>query len=147
MAGGHVFGIIFFALLIFAAFTSTIAMLEVVVMYLEEKWPGARKKLAVLAATAIWIVGTGSVLSFSTLSEFHPLAIFGSDRTIFSLADFLTANVLVPVNAFLIALFAGWVLKSAVIDEEFLRATPAWKGYWRFANRFIAPVAFVACLY
>ncbi|MDX1506913.1 MAG: sodium-dependent transporter [Woeseiaceae bacterium] len=141
MAGGHIFGIVFFALLIFAAFTSTIAMLECVVTYLEEKWPGARKKLSVFAAVAVWVLGLGSVLSFSTWSDMHPLAVFGIERTFFSLADFTVANVLVPINAFLIAVFAGWVLRNAVVDEEFSDASPAWKTYWRFANRFLAPVA------
>ena len=141
MAGGHIFGIIFFALLIFAAFTSTIAMLEVVVMYLEEKWPGSRKKLAIFAAMAIWVLGLGSVWSFSTMSDVHPLGVFGIEKTFFSLADFTVANVLVPINAFLIALFAGWVLKAGVVTEEFSQASPAWKTYWRFANRFLAPIA------
>ena len=51
------------------------------------------------------------------------------------------ANVLAPINAFLIALFAGWALRSAVVDEEFETDSPIWRSYWRVANRFLAPAA------
>ena len=55
-------------------------------------------------------------------------------------------NVLAPVNALLIALFAGWVVRKAVVDEEFESETSAWKAYWRVANRYLAPTALVIVL-
>ena len=143
MAGGHIIGTLFFVLLIFAAFTSAIGMLEPVVAWLEEKRPGRRKQMAALAGTAVWVVGLGSVFSFSFMADVEPLAFIGIDRNFFGIADFTVANVLAPINAFLIALFAGWVLKKATIDEEFAGDSSHWKSWWRIANRYLAPAALV----
>ena len=73
MPGGHIMGTLFFALLFFAAFTSAIGMLEPVVASLEERWTGMRRKMTVFAGIAIWILGLGSVWSFSFMADFKPL--------------------------------------------------------------------------
>jgi NSS family neurotransmitter:Na+ symporter len=141
MAGGHLVGTLFFILLLFAAYTSAIGMLEPVVAWLEEKNPGKRKQVAMVAGLAVWVLGLGSVFSFSFMSDFQPLAFVGIEKNFFGIADFTVANVLAPINAFLIALFAGWALRSAVVDEEFETDSPIWRSYWRVANRFLAPAA------
>lgn len=146
MAGGQVIGMLFFMLLLFAAYTSAIGMLEPVVAWLEEKYPGRRRQMAMIAGFAIWILGLGSVLSFGSLADWQPLAFLGIGKNFFGIADFTVANVLAPVNALLIALFAGWVLRSSVVDEEFSGETSAWKRYWRFANRYLTPVALLIVL-
>jgi len=141
MPGGHVIGVLFFVLMLFAAYTTALGMLEPVVALLLERLPGGRRRLAGAAGLAIWLLGLGSVLSFSTLADFHPLGFLGVERNFFGIADFAVANVLLPLNALLIALFAGWVLHPAVIAEEFAGDSAAWRRYWRFANRYVAPVA------
>lgn len=141
MPGGHIMGTLFFALLFFAAFTSAIGMLEPVVASLEERWTGMRRKMTVFAGIAIWILGLGSVWSFSFMADFKPLAFLGIERNYFGITDFMVANVMPPINAFLIALFAGWVLKNQAIDEEFSGDPESWKRYLRFTTRYVAPVA------
>jgi len=146
MPGGHIIGTLFFILLLFAAYTSALGMLEPIVAWLEEKWPGQRRRLALFAGIAMWVLGLGSVFSFGSMAEMRPLGFIGIEKNFFALADYTVANVLVPVNALLIALFAGWVLRRKVLDEEFLHDPDAWKLYWRFANRFLAPAALVIVL-
>lgn len=141
MPGGHAVGTLFFLLLLFAAYTTALGMLEPIVAWLEEKAPGKRRQLAIISGFAIWLLGLGSVLSFSVAAELYPLGFLGIERNFFGLADFTVANVLLPVNALLIALFAGWVLKRSAIDDEFAGDGGNWKTYWRFANRYLAPVA------
>lgn len=102
--------------------------------------------MAVVAGVAVWVLGLGSVFSFSFMADIQPLAFFGIEKNFFGIADFTVANVLAPVNALLIALFAGWVVKKVVVDEEFASETPAWKSYWRIANRYLAPAALVIVL-
>ena len=143
MPGGQVMGTLFFALLFFAAFTSAIGMLEPVVASLEERWPDMRRRMTVFAGVAIWILGLGSVWSFSFMADFKPLAFLGIDRNYFGITDFVVANVFPPINALLIALFAGWVLKSSVLDEEFGGDRENWKRYFRFTVRYVAPVALI----
>lgn len=141
MPGGHIVGVLFFLLLIFAAYTTALGMLEPVVAWLEEKWPGKRKQLALIAGFAIWTLGLGSVFSFNILADAYPLSFLGIEKNFFDLVDFSVANLLLPANALLIALFSGWVLRSKAVEEEFSRDSAAWKIYWRFANRYIAPIA------
>jgi len=141
MPGGQVFGTLFFVLLLFAAYTSALGMLEPIVAWLEEHFPGKRKQLAVISGFAIWVLGLGSVFSFSFASDFFPLAFMGIEKTFFGIADFTVANVLLPVNALLIAVFAGWVIKSESVRQEFDQDSALWRTYWRFTNRYIAPVA------
>jgi NSS family neurotransmitter:Na+ symporter len=143
MTGGHIIGSLFFLLLLFAAYTSALGMLEPLVAWLEERKPGKRKQMAMIAGTAVWVLGLGSVFSFSFMADMQPLAFLGIEKNFFGIADFTVANVLAPVNALLIALFAGWVLRKVVIDEEFRPDSDAWKTYWRFANRYLAPAALI----
>jgi NSS family neurotransmitter:Na+ symporter len=146
MPGGQIIGALFFILLLFAAYTSAVGMLEPIVSRLEEKWPGRRKLLTPCAGAAVWVAGIGSVLSYGVMADVHPLGFLGIERTFFDLADYTIANVLLPINAFLIAVFAGWVIKRSTVDEEFSNSTNVWKSFWRFANRYIAPIAIAIVL-
>jgi len=146
MAGGHIIGTLFFILLLFAAYSSALGMLEPLVAWLEERNPGKRKQMAMLAGISVWVLGLGSVFSFSFMADLKPLGFLGIEKNFFGIADFTTANVLAPVNALLIALFAGWVLRKAVVDEEFGSDSDLWKSYWRIANRYLAPSALIIVL-
>jgi len=141
MPGGHLFGTVFFLLLLFAAFSTALAMLEPTVAWLEERYPGGRRTMTWVTALITWLLGLGSVLSFSTLADFAPLGLLGIDMNIFGLADFTVANLILPVNALLIAAFCGWGLKRATADLEFPNSPPAWRRYWRLTNRYVAPIA------
>lgn len=146
MPGGNIIGPLFFLLLIFAAYTSALGMLEPVVAWLEEKWPGKRKLMAVYAGTAMWLFGLGSVFSFNIWSDFKPLSFMKIDKTIFELMDFSVANLFIPLNALLIALFAGWVLRQTVVNQEFRSDGESWIRFWRISIRYIAPVAIAIIL-
>jgi len=141
MSGGHLIGIVFFVLLIFAAYTTTMGMLEPIVAWLEEKYPGKRKLLSIISGFTIWLFALGSVLSFSTMADIKPLAFINIDRNFFGIIDFTVANLLLPINALLIAAFSGWVIKNSVVEEQFSQDTSNWRIYWRFINRYVAPVA------
>ena len=141
MTGGYIISILFFILLLFAAYTTAIGMLEPIVSWLEERYPGKRKQLSIIAGFSIWVFGLGSVFSFSILTNFYPLNFIGIEKNFFGLADYTVANILLPLNALLIAAFSGWVIKQSVFNEEFSQDTSSWRIYWRFINRYIAPVA------
>ena len=141
MPGGHVMGTLFFLLLLFAAYTTALAMLEPTVAWLEEKFPGMRRTMTILAAAATWVLGLGSVLSFSSLADFQPLAFLGIEQNVFGLADFTVANIILPVNALLIAAFCGWALSATAAAEEFGQGARRWQIWWRATNRYVAPIA------
>ena len=141
MPGGYLVGILFFILLIFAAYTSTMGMLEPIVAWLEEKYPGKRKMLSIISGFTIWIFALGSVLSFSTIADVKPLEFLGIERNFFGIIDYTVANLLLPINALLIATFSGWVIKNSLMKEQFSQDSSSWHIYWRFTNKFIAPIA------
>lgn len=146
MPGGQFMGTVFFVLLLFAAYTSALAMLEPTVAWLEEKVPGKRRLLTVLAGLATWVLGMGSVLSFGVLADFKPLAAVNIEGNIFGIADFTVANILLPLNALLIAAFCGWGISKHTRDEEFRGVGNGWKNWWRFTNRYLAPIAIFVVL-
>lgn len=145
MPAGQIIGPLFFLLLLFAAYTTTIGMLEPMISFLAEKAGGHRVPLTIATGLATWLLGLVSVFSFSLLSEVHPLGILGVERTFFGLLDFGIANLLLPLNALLIAIFVGWIVSRATAAEEFGKGE-AWLAFWRFAVRYFAPVAIALVL-
>jgi len=148
MPGGIVFATLFFVLTFIAALTSSIAMLEPVVCWLEEHRGFSRPISTVMLAAGTWLVGLSVVLSFNVWSEVRPLGVFAyfADKTIFDLFDFLTANVMMPIGALLLAAFAGWAMQRDSIRQEIGLADGTWYRVWMFLLRFVVPVGIVAIL-
>ncbi|GAA0784182.1 sodium-dependent transporter [Marinobacterium sediminicola] len=140
MGGGVVFGTLFFALLLVAALTSAISMLEPVVEWLEEHKGVSRAKSAFFGGLAIWLVGIGTVLSFNDWAEFHPLAFipFFEGKTVFDLLDFLVSNLMMPLGGLAIALFAGWAMKREGLDQEIGLQGAVYRAFM-FVLRFLTP--------
>jgi len=139
MPGGQLFGVLFFVLLVFAAWTSAISLLEPMVAWLVENREFSRVRASVLAGVAVWLLGIACLLSLNAWSGF---TIFG--KGILDLFDYATANVLLPLGGVLIAIFAGWVLSRDVSRDE-LGATDGGLLYraWRVLIRWISPACVV----
>ena len=92
-------------------------------------------------------VGLGPALSFGIWSDLKPLD-FGpfAGKGIFEIYDFLIANILLPVNALFISLFAGWVIKTEIMRQELQftngKLYPAWRGLIRY----VVPLAILLVL-
>lgn len=126
---------LFFVLLTFGAWTSSIGLIEPTVAWLVERHQLTRPTASWLVGGAIWLLGLGSVLSFNALKDF----IFFKG-TIFDNLDYLASNILLPVGGLLIALFAGWVMCRNSSAEELDLGTGFRYRTWRFLTRFVAPV-------
>ena len=141
MPGGHVFSVIFFVLVFFAAFTSSLAMLEPFVSFMEDK--GYRRfTMSLLSGSVIWLVGLTAVLSFNLIRDFKPLSFIPlyRDKNMFHIIEFSVSNIMLPLTAFLIALFAGWVISSDLLrDEMGIRNDRAFM-IWRLLTRYFAPI-------
>jgi neurotransmitter:Na+ symporter, NSS family len=143
MPGGIFFGTLFFVLVLFAALSTSISMLESVVSRLVERNGTSRPAMTLLAGGVAWIIGLGSVFSFNIWSDFKPLDFIGltGDATIFRLIDFFVVNNLILISTFLIAVFVGWIMsEQATRDELNLGNGVVYRG-WRFIMRYLAPVA------
>lgn len=136
MPGGAIIGGLFFILLVFAAWSSSISLIEPAVAYLVENREWGRPLAASVVGTICWLLGIGTVLSFNLWSG-ESYQFF--DRTFFDLLDFLTANILLPLGGLLIALFVGWVSKKHLSESELDFPTVLFSLWW-FILRFIAPL-------
>lgn len=136
MPGGVLFSTLFFVLLVFAAWTSAISLLEPMVAWLVENLSFGRVRAAVLAGVSVWLLGIACLLS---LNEWSGVTLFG--KGFLDLFDFLTANILLPLGGLLIAAFAGWVLsRAASVDELDMGDGLAYR-LWRVLIRYVAPLA------
>jgi NSS family neurotransmitter:Na+ symporter len=139
MAGGYYFCIIFFVLLAVAALTSTISLLEVIVAYLVEELHLSRTWATVLASVGCMAIGVFASLS---LKSGTGLTIAG--KTFFDGLDLLSAKVLLPVGAFFIVLFVGWIMGKKTFNEEITndgKLKLSIKGVIYFIIKYLAPLA------
>jgi len=140
MPGGTVFGTLFFVLLVFAAWTSAISIIEPAVAHMVERWGMTRRRASLWAGAGVWLLGLGTVLSFNRWSEY---TWFG--RTFFEVIDFATSNVMLPLGGLLIALYAGWVMRREASADE-LALSPAGYATWRGVIRYVTPFAMLLVL-
>ncbi len=143
MPWGSFFATLFFILLTFAAWTSSISLIEPAVAYLVENRGITRVRASILMGVSCWAMGLLTVFSFNLWSKFTPLSFISifEGKTIFDLLDYLTANIMLPWGGFFIAVFAAWFMaREASMDELALEYRWLY-NIWRFLVRYITPVA------
>ena len=141
ITGGAILGVLFFALLVFAAVTSSISLLEPTVEFVEERTPLSRVSARITTGVAVWLLGIAALLSFNSWSE---VLILGNN--IFDLLDKLTSKFLLPLTGLGAILFVAWGLdQKSVRDELRLGATGAM--VWNVVARYIAPAGVLIVFY
>jgi NSS family neurotransmitter:Na+ symporter len=140
MPGGHLFGTLFFVLLVFAAWSSAISLIEPAVAWLVENRNMTRIRAATWIGLITWLLGLGSVFSFNIWSG-ESYQLFG--KTFFDLLDYLAANIMLPLGGLLIAVFSGWIMKTASSRDEFAMGEGSYK-VWLNVIRYVSPLAVVA---
>jgi len=137
----QLFGTVFFTLAFFAALTSSIALLEIVVSWAEEHRGMARARATVIFGVIAWAIGLVQALSFNVLDNTLPEGFLPgvSDRNFFGFIDFITANIMLPLGGVLIALMVGWVVRRETAIEEFGFSGAGFR-LWRFLVRFVIPI-------
>jgi NSS family neurotransmitter:Na+ symporter len=138
MPAGSLFGTIFFVLVVFAAWTSSISLIEPAVTWLVENHGMRRITACLWSGLITWALGIGTVLSFNVWSEDK---LFG--KTFFDLLDYLTANIMLPLGGLFIAVFAAWVMRDADVREELAIVNRIGYRMWRFLVRYVTPVCVV----
>lgn len=126
--GGAIFASIFFALALFAAFTSSISLLEVSVSWLEERQGVSRFGASLGMGVVLFLIGAAYVFSPEYLD----------------FIDFVTECVLLPVGGMLAAIFAGWILSRTSLVNEMGEGRIA--TVWLFLIRWFVPGFIVVIL-
>ena len=139
--GGQIFGMLFFLLLLVAAITSTISLLEVPVAYFvdERKW--TRTKAAVLMGLCAAFIGIPSALSWGGVKFLTKWAFWAK-------VDLIFGNIALALGALLICLFVGWVwgVKKAIEEIKSGSATFTIRHIWMFSLKFLSPIAILFIL-
>lgn len=142
MAGGQIIGALFFLLVLFAALTSSISLMETVVSIVCDKLHWNRK----IACAAVFlfsvVMGLLSCLGYSTWSA---VTIIGMQMLDFF--DFITNSVMMPIVAFFTCIFVGYVIKpQSIIDEVELTGKFKKKALFNVVIKYFAPICIVAIL-
>ncbi len=136
---GRWIAVAFFVLLTFAALSSAISLLEVVVSYFvdERKWN--RTKATLSLGGVIYLIGLLSCIS-SLRVPFR-----GSEQTFLDIFDYVSTNYMLPVGGLLTGLFVAWVVADKVRREETELKGVLYSGFV-FILKYITPVAVLAVI-
>ena len=142
MFGGEIIGLLFFVLVLFAALTSSISLMETVVSVFCDKFKLERRLTCILVFIGCIILGLPSSLGFG----------LWSDITIMNLSfldffDFVSNSVLMPITAFLTCIFVGYILKpKSLIDEISLTGKFKSEKLFTIVIKYFAPICIVLIL-
>jgi len=127
----------FFLLLTFAALTSGISLLEVVVSYFIDEKGWSRLKSTLIMGGAIFLIGL--------LPAIDKIQIMfkGRMQSFFDIFDFVSTNYMLPVGGLIIALFVGWRMKKKVLESDNFNSDLWYYMAWRVILKFITPIAVV----
>ncbi|MEA1961498.1 MAG: sodium-dependent transporter [Bacillota bacterium] len=140
MPAGQLFGIIFFLLVLFAAITSAISLVEACVAWLIDEKKMARVKATSLTILGIIIFAIPASMSMGAWSGIHLWMGLG----FFDAMDFLTSNIMLPLGGLLLCIFVGWVWGTEKADEEITNGGKLQWSYapvWNFLIKYVAPLA------
>ena len=158
---GPIFGILFYLLVVFAAISSSISLLEVITTHFVDAAREAgkgdkRKKYCVTAAA---LVGLGCILVCADClggNNIHPAALLGIENPKAWAADWLdffdmlSEGIMMPLGALLMSLMIGWEIGPEVVKDE-CEATPGHKmasfGFFKICTKIITPLIMLFILY
>ena len=123
MAGGRVWGTLFFVFMTFAAFSTILAVFENIISCGMDLFHWSRKKSCLVNLIALTVLSLPCVFGFNIWSAFQPL---GEGSTVLDLEDFIVSNILLPMGSLIYLLFCvtryGWGF------ENYLKETNTGEG-------------------
>lgn len=109
MAGGRLWGALFFLFMSFAALTTVVAVFENILACCMDKWGWTRKKAVLVNLVILALGSVPCALGFNVWSNFNPL---GAGTVVMDLEDFIVSTILLPFGSLLYLLFctrrSGW---------------------------------------
>ena len=146
MDGGVLFGTLFFILLTFAAWTSSISLLEPIVTWLVENKHMKRVTATFLGGFVTWALGIVTIFSFQKDSPIIFSFTFAGEKKengMFDVLDIVTANIMLPLGGVLIAIFAAYLMSREASRDELDMGDGLGYRSWRFLVSSVAPAAVI----
>ena len=123
MAGGRIWGSLFFVFMFFAAMSTVLAVFANILACVREITGWKRIKACIICCVAMLVLALPCALGFNVLGNFHP---FNSNSTVLDLEDFIVSNCLLPIGSLMYILFCtskkGWGF------DNFLKEANTGKG-------------------
>ena len=142
MPAGGVVGAVFFVLVLFAALTSSISLMETIVSIFMDKFKWNRKLTCIIVFVLCIVLGLPSCLGFGVLSDIKLIGLSFLD-----FFDFISNSVIMPVVALITCILVGYVIKpKAIIEEIELGGKFKRKTLFTVMIKYIAPVFIVGIL-
>ncbi len=152
MPGGQFFGIVFYLLLLFAALTSCISIIEAIVAFLTERFGWKRGKCAVIICIIMYLIGciyTCSQAAFNIKGIWFDFANGVTFPCFGDFMEFITDRLMIPLCALGVCIFVGWIWKpkSAIAEVEqngmfkFRMAK-----IFSFLIKYVAPICIIAII-
>ncbi|GHS95963.1 sodium-dependent transporter [Synergistales bacterium] len=145
MTGGAIWGALFFFLVAVAGFTSALGYLEAPAASFAEYFNVSRKKSTWTVLAIMFILGVPSILSLSSWGDYKIMGM-----TIFDFADYLSGNIMMPIDALLVALYTALVWKfNNYRDECNVGATGVLRvaAWWKPLVSYLIPIALLIILF
>jgi len=139
--GGQIFGAFFFSLLLVAAITSTISLLEVPVSYFVDERNWSRKKAAWIIGFLTLCLGIPSALSWGGVKFLTKIGFWAK-------VDIIFGNIALAFGGLLICIFLAWAWGVKKALKEIRSGNPKFKlrPLWVFSIKFLSPLAILVIL-
>lgn len=142
MPGGFLIGAVFFLMVLFAALTSSISLMETIVSIFQDKLKLSRNKSCYLVLGISVVLGLLSCLGYSSWDNLKLLGLQMLD-----FFDFISNSIIMPIVALATCIFVGYFLKpKAIIEEVELNKKFTLKGLFTVMIKYVAPVFIVLIL-
>lgn len=139
--GGQYVGILFFTFVILTALSSALVLLEPSIAWCAQHFNSGRFSATIIVGFVAWLLSLASMDEWTYIAQLS-----GYDYKLFDVLNLLTAKVLLPLAGLLLAIYAGWVLKPALVRDEMISLGVGWLYLWYFLIRFVVPSLFILVL-
>lgn len=151
MAGGRIWGTLFFLFMSFAALSTVIAVFENIISFAIDLWGWERKKAVIINIIAIIVLSMPCILGFNVLSGIQPL---GAGTGIMDLEDFLVSSNMLPLGSLVYVMFCtsnnGWGWDKFIAEADTgdgLKFPSALRGYMTYVIPVVVSVIYLKGYY
>jgi NSS family neurotransmitter:Na+ symporter len=134
MPAGELVAAVFFLLLVAAALTSAVSLVEVIGAWVRRRFGLSRPAAAAAVAFIVYVCGLPSSLGYGLWQDVQ-----WNGRGILESVDFMVSNVVLPVSGLMTALLVGWAWRSSSALREADFNDTALGRAWLFALRWVTP--------
>lgn len=138
---GTVIGVLFFLMVIFAAVTSSVSIMEAIVSSIMDRFGLSRKKSALIVLVYGLVLGAVICLGYN-LFYFELKLPNGATAQILDLFDYISNNILMPLVALLTCILIGWIAKPKTVIDEVTKNGEKFgrKVIYNVMIKFVAPI-------